>query len=240
MSLTREQLTLLSRYNETTERFEAMRGYIKKVILMPGPLSVDERNLFSVAYKNCASPLRTSQRAFVQLETKEKNKNSANLDLILLEKSKVESELTSLCQEVLDIVTKDFIEKQEGDEAKVFFWKMTGDYYRYMCEYLTDSELENTKIQAKEAYEEGMKLAQGLEHLNSIKLGLILNYSVFHYEILNDDRKATEIAKEGFDNGMASIDMSSCCEGPSENTTLLQLIRDNMMMWNQEGPEEES
>jgi 14-3-3 protein epsilon len=43
------------------------------------------------------------------------------------------------------------------------------------------------------------KASTELETTDPIRLGLALNYSVFHYEILNNPRKACEIAKKAFD-----------------------------------------
>jgi len=39
-----------------------------------------------------------------------------------------------------------------------------------------------------------------------IRLGLALNYSVFLYEIANDPKKASQLAKEAFDDAMDNID----------------------------------
>ena len=37
---------------------------------------------------------------------------------------------------------------------------------------------------------------KGLKPYNSVTLGLALNFSVFHYEVMGDARKACEIAKQ--------------------------------------------
>ena len=39
------------------------------------------------------------------------------------------------------------------DEAKAFFVKMVGDYYRYIAENAKADKLEEVKEKAKEAYE---------------------------------------------------------------------------------------
>ena len=39
-----------------------------------------------------------------------------------------------------------------------------------------------------------------------IRLGLALNYSVFHYEIKNDPKQACQIAKTAFDDAIADIE----------------------------------
>jgi 14-3-3 protein epsilon len=53
MSLSREEYIYMTRICEQTERFEDMLDNIKKVVLnFDQELSVEERNLLSVAYKN--------------------------------------------------------------------------------------------------------------------------------------------------------------------------------------------
>jgi hypothetical protein len=77
-------------------------------------------------------------------------------------------------------------------EAKAFFVKMVGDYYRYIAENAKDAMLEEVKKNAKLAYEEACNIE--LAACNPIKLGLALNYSVFNYEVLKDHAKACELA----------------------------------------------
>lgn len=49
---------------------------------------------------------------------------------------------------------------------------------------------------SEEAYENAVKAAREMPTTHPIRLGLALNYSVFHYEIRNDPVKACELAKE--------------------------------------------
>lgn len=49
---------------------------------------------------------------------------------------------------------------------------------------------------AEEAYKEANSAAEELPPTHPIRLGLVLNYSVFFYEIKTDRVKACELAKE--------------------------------------------
>ena len=49
---------------------------------------------------------------------------------------------------------------------------------------------------AEEAYKSAYKLSEVLKATHPIRLGLALNYSVFHYEIKNDPGEACNVAKE--------------------------------------------
>ena len=45
-----------------------------------------------------------------------------------------------------------------------------------------------------------------LKTTHPIRLGLDLNFSVFHYETLNDPAKACNLAKQAFDDAIADIE----------------------------------
>ena len=45
-----------------------------------------------------------------------------------------------------------------------------------------------------------------MKSTNPIRLGLALNYSVFHYEIRNEPQEACKLAKEAFDSAIADLD----------------------------------
>lgn len=56
---------------EQTERFDEMLEYMRQVLTNPQELSVEERNLLSVAFKNSVGNKRTSWRILDTLEKKE-------------------------------------------------------------------------------------------------------------------------------------------------------------------------
>jgi 14-3-3 protein epsilon len=60
----REELIYMSKIAEQTERFSDMKNNFKKVVTNGDQeLSVEERNLLSVAYKNSIASHRTAWRA---------------------------------------------------------------------------------------------------------------------------------------------------------------------------------
>jgi 14-3-3 protein epsilon len=74
MSLSKEELIYMSKISEQTERFEDMLSYMKKVVHLGQDLSIEERNLLSVAYKNSVGSRRTAWRAISSIEQKEESK----------------------------------------------------------------------------------------------------------------------------------------------------------------------
>ena len=63
MSRTREEHLYMAKITEQTERFEDMLDAMNKVVEANAELTVDERNLLSVAYKNTIGSRRTAWRA---------------------------------------------------------------------------------------------------------------------------------------------------------------------------------
>ena len=63
---------------------------------------------------------------------------------------------------------------------------MVGDYYRYISENTHGDLLEEAKQKALRSYQEANEIE--LAACNPIKLGLALNFSVFHYEVMKNHR----------------------------------------------------
>ena len=52
-------------------------------------------------------------------------------------RQKIEKELENICNDVLHLLDDPLIPNSKNPEAKVFFLKMKGDYYRYLGEFLS-------------------------------------------------------------------------------------------------------
>lgn len=90
-----------------------------------GELTVDERNLLSVAYKNVVGTRRASWRIISSIEQKEEQKGSdKHVTIIRDYRQKIETELEKVCQDVLDVLDDSLIPKAESGESKVFYHKM--------------------------------------------------------------------------------------------------------------------
>jgi len=47
----------------------------------------------------------------------------------------VEKELETICRELLDVLEKHLLPEDKTAEGQVFYWKMAGDYWRYLSEF---------------------------------------------------------------------------------------------------------
>eukprot|EP00420_Gonyaulax_spinifera_P007347 CAMPEP_0197945444 /NCGR_PEP_ID=MMETSP1439-20131203/125914_1 /TAXON_ID=66791 /ORGANISM="Gonyaulax spinifera, Strain CCMP409" /LENGTH=316 /DNA_ID=CAMNT_0043568699 /DNA_START=82 /DNA_END=1033 /DNA_ORIENTATION=+ len=191
MSGTREENFFMARLAEQSERFEDMVEYTKRVANMDKELDLDERNLLSVAYKNAVGARRQAWRAIRSFEQSDVAANPAVLQAISGYRVRVEEELTSKCKEVLGLLANQLVPNATDVEARVFYLKMQGDYHRYLAEFTTGDVHAQATQGAHRSYEEAMKVAEAsLPPTHSIRLGLALNFSVFHFEVERDPNKA--------------------------------------------------
>lgn len=232
----RESLVYMAKLAEQGERFDEMVDHMKAIATQPQELSVEERNLLSVAYKNVIGSRRASWRVISSIEQKETEKN---LQLIARYRRKIEIELEDICSDILDIIGDDLIPNSESEEGKVFYYKMKGDYHRYLAEFQAGDTRKESAAKALDAYSSAVTIAyEALPPTHPIRLGLALNYSVFYYEILNSPDKACHLAKQAFDDAIAELDTLSE-ESYKDSTLIMQLLRDNLTLWTSDQTNEE-
>jgi hypothetical protein len=227
--LDEKKLLELVRISEMAERYDDMCKFIKRLVEKKSKasveLTVEERNLLSVAYKNVVGSKRASWRTL----TADDEDPDANEKLIETYRAIVETELEEKCNEVIGILTDSLVPTVEGkgDETEVFYLKMAGDYYRYLCEF---SKKDEYKKNSEKYYSKALEIAQGLPETHPTRLGLALNFSVCYYEILGEQTKACDLAKKAFDDAIEKLDQIK--ESSYKDATLImQLLRDNLTLW---------
>lgn len=103
------------------EMVEAM----KKVAVLNVELTVEERNLLSVGYKNVVGSRRASWRILSSIEQKEETRgNEVNVKRIRDYRQKVESELSTICSDIMVVIDEHLIPSATAGESKVFYYKM--------------------------------------------------------------------------------------------------------------------
>ncbi|XP_064620369.1 uncharacterized protein LOC135483413 isoform X3 [Lineus longissimus] len=234
MTADRDEHVYQAKLAEQAERYDEMVAAMKKVAEMNVELSVEERNLLSVAYKNVIGARRASWRIISSIEQKEGDKDESKKSLIQDYKETVEKELQSTCQDIISLLT-DFlipeVDSTKQSEAKVFYKKMLGDYHRYMAEFSSGEARKSAAEASLKAYGEADVCAQAyLAPTNPIRLGLALNFSVFYYEILNSPRHACKLAKTAFDAAITELE-GLHEDSYKDSTLIMQLLRDNLTLW---------
>jgi len=223
----------MAKLAEQAERYDDMVKFMTELTEKDEKLTDEQRNLLSVAFKNVVGARRSAWRIVSSIETKLSDKGEST-DLQKAYREEIEAELKQRCGDVLKLIDNYLLKTTtDSGEGKVFYQKMKGDYYRYLVEVTTGDERKDLAEKSKTAYGEATETADGLANTHPIKLGLALNYSVFHYEIMNDGKKACELAKTAFDEAIAELD-SLKEDSYKDSTLIMQLLRDNLTLWTSE------
>src|SRR5438445_8194747 len=128
MTQSREDSVYLAKLAEQAERYEGLQllffcvgryrssqltemvENMKRVASLDVELTVEERNLLSVAYKNVIGARRASWRIISSIEQKEENKGNENHVARIKEyRSKVENELGNICKDILAVLDEHLI-----------------------------------------------------------------------------------------------------------------------------------
>jgi 14-3-3 protein epsilon len=153
---------------------------MKTVASTDQELSVEERNLLSVAYKNVIGARRASWRIVSSIEQKEESKgNEAQVTLIKEYRNKIEAELAKICDDILGVLDGSLIPAAGSGESKVFYYKMyvspslsyhvilcwtllicrKGDYHRYLAEFALGDKRKDSADKSLEAYKAASDVA---------------------------------------------------------------------------------
>merc|ERR1712207_100565 len=100
---------------EQAERYDEMASHMETVAKSGEELSVEERNLLSVAYKNAVGSRRAAWRIITSVEQKEKTKGNEDHAKYAEEYcAKVEGELSKICETILKLLDENLITKAPG------------------------------------------------------------------------------------------------------------------------------
>jgi len=228
----REDNVYIAKLAEQAERYDEMVDAMKAVAGLDVELTIEERNLLSVAYKNVIGARRASWRIISSIEQKEESKPAeSRIEMIKTYRIAVENELKDICSDILNLLDKHLIPTASSGESKVFFYKMKGDYHRYLAEFATGNDRKEAAENSLVAYKAASDIAMTeLAPTHPIRLGLALNFSVFYYEILNSPDRACRLAKAAFDDAIAELDTLSE-DSYKDSTLIMQLLRDNLTLW---------
>lgn len=156
--MSREENVYMAKLAEQAERYEEMVDFMEKVAKTVDveELTVEERNLLSVAYKNVIGARRASWRIISSIEQKEESRgNEDHVTLIKDYRGKIEAELSKICDGILNLLDSHLVPSASFAESKVFYLKMKVNYHRYLAEFKTGAErkeaAENTLLAYKSA-----------------------------------------------------------------------------------------
>tara|TARA_B110000285_G_scaffold104555_1_gene119030 strand:- start:273 stop:992 length:720 start_codon:yes stop_codon:yes gene_type:complete len=227
-----EEKIFMARVAEQAERFDDMVEYLVEVVKSKSDdFTTEERNLLSVGFKNQIGSKRTAIRTISAIE--QNPKYSKFNEGLAIYKKKIEQELYDQCISIVDVVKSSCMEKAATDETKAFFYKMMGDYYRYVAECAQGDQLDTVKNGALENYQSATNTSASLNACNPIRLGLALNFSVFNYEVMNNHKAACELGEQALSDALEKIDDVDE-ETFRDAKSIIELLKENLSLWKEE------
>ena len=188
---TREALIRLAKAAEVSERFEDMRVFLRDVVVMGIPLTIEERHMLATAYKNVIGALRAAFRMLVN------DNGPAYSESMHQYRMHIATELDSVCNEALFLTKTHLLKTAADPSSQVYYLKQAGDYHRYLAEIPWS---QGHPEGAHQCYESAFKIARAhLQPADPVRLGLALNYSVCAFDIFRRQDLATSIARTSFD-----------------------------------------
>ncbi|KAF3793928.1 14-3-3-like protein [Nymphaea thermarum] len=167
----REENVYMAKLAEQAERYEEMVEFMENVAKTVDveELTVEERNLLSVAYKNVIGARRASWRIISSIEQKEESRgNEDHVAAIKEYRGKIESELSKICDGILRLLESHLIPTATAAESKVFYLKMKGDYHRYLAEFKTGAERKEAAESTLLAYKTAQAFDEAISELDTL------------------------------------------------------------------------
>ena len=226
----------LARISHLSGLTEETLKYMEELIkLKNGNITDEERNLLFSSLKKSINFRRESWRTVNALESKEIKNQASLLPRVTQLKQTLVEEIKQYINKAIDLIDNYLLKNAKKDELKLIYAKIKGDYMRYIIELTpqeNEEEINVLKEKADENYKIGLNLSYNLNNLNTNKIGLILNYTVFLYEFMKDFNNAYNIANDFYQKAIKSInDENIDLTSFKELNELLRLISDNINKW---------
>ena len=226
--LTVSELNELIKICFDLELYEEGYIYMMKLILMRNySLQEEERNYLMRLIKE---KLNTFRKGWKNLVDYDQSDNDYLIKTLIDEQMEIiEKNIKDLCKDIDELVDK-FLKITPEDDlmANIFFKKLKADYLRYYAEVANQDEFNIVVDKCQDLYEKTYEMCKLLEQpYNALTLSVALNYSVFAYFIVDDTKKAYEIADKAY---KAAINKISEMKNP-EIDVLIKNIEDNLTIW---------
>ncbi|XP_027158346.1 14-3-3 protein 1-like [Coffea eugenioides] len=234
-SSTREQCLYMAKVAELAERYNEMMNYMNKLVrasVYPtSELTSEERRLLSTAYYRVISMHRSAWRKMRSLE--QNNDGNTNDDLVLVQeyRARIEADISEICDGILKLLDETLIPSASSSESKVFYFITKGDHERYLAEIKGDDERREAAEKAMQSYQTAEQIALAdLPPKHPRRLGVALNFAVFHSEILKACESGCSKARLAY--AAAHSDETQLPEElQEESAAIMQRLRNNITFW---------
>ena len=227
----------LARISHLSGLHEETIKYIEELIkLKNGNLNDEERNLLISSLKTLINFRRDSWRTVHALESKEIKNQASLLPRVSELKQSLVDEIKQYINKGVELIDN-ILKSPTTDEVKLIYYKTKADYMRYIIELTPkdkEEEINSLKEKADENYKNALSMCYNLSNLNTNKIGLVLNYTVFLNEIMKDYKNAYIIANNAYQKTIKSInDENVDITLMKDLNKLLNLLKDNISKWSE-------
>ena len=207
-------------------RYNEAMTYIRQMIKLQPALSEDYREVFRATYKNAVDVHRNNLHSL--------NSEEDDIPEIADRLNKIKEDefckLKSLCEETIDIIDRILLPAATDTPTMVFYHKLKGDFYRYICEFAEEESLEKCTEAAENSYQTAISTSeQHLQPADPIRLGTSLNYAVFKYEQCAETQKAMKSSRN---DKSTNNDFSQLNDDAREEATgIIAVMETNLENW---------
>ncbi|OHT00288.1 14-3-3 protein beta/alpha-B [Tritrichomonas foetus] len=210
---------------------------LKRVVELNPILDAEDRNILNVAYKNAVSSRRNAIRNVQEniKMTSQDGKHPYRHQKLIEFLNTLFKEIHDICLDLIELINNVILPATNDPENRVFYEKLKGDFYRYICENREkDATIEEFILQAQNSYQAGLEIAKSeLSPTNYNYLGLVLNYTVFLYEIVDNKNEAIELSQNTYNEMVDMLDQMDDASY-SDAAVILQLLKLNTQAWVEE------
>ena len=193
-----------------------------------GQLTVEERNLHARCFSHVTGSRRASLRVLDSIIAKERDKPAGHSKVHLAEayRQYVLRELQAIVHREVQQHTAFLIPAARGAADKMYFYSRVARCHRTLNDF---GGGEHVRSAAEAALAAGWQQRFELAATHPSRLGFALNYSAQLYDH-GKVEEACAMAKEAFDAAFRELDTLGE-EACREATLLMQLLRDNLILW---------
>ena len=192
-------------------------------------LSEEQKKLFSKTLKGKINKFRKSWKNLVYYENMEKENQLISQESLEKEMKKYELEIKKFCLTSIDLIDSILNEPDKHISSRIFYKCLKADFYRYFAEVADGEEFvtytDKSQYFYKQAYQETLI---SLDPISSLSLNVTLNYALFCYDLLDDVKKAFNIADSVYKKALTKIKDSKL---ENEIDTLIKCTEENLTIW---------
>lgn len=228
--MNKDDLIEMVKLCQCTNRFSEMAAIMKQIIQMGVLLSEEEREFLLIAYKSKVDANRNS----IQNITMVQNSIKEFHQKVIIDRYKktIVNELIDICFDLLTLIDDYLLPYTNDIEGQIFYLRIKGDFGRYLAEVAIGNQWDVAVEIAEESYKAALHLSSNhLLPVHPIHLSLIVNYSIFLYDILGQRIYSYEYSNNALDNAIKCLPGNLNAIQLKISMKLMAIIYDNIQYW---------